>query len=79
MRIILEIANVFHERMPSMDKNPGNDSWDLAADTRIVDLLEMLRLGNIPTVLVLNSRQCDKEVILKDGDHLKIYPLASGG
>jgi hypothetical protein len=79
MRIILDIAPVFHKHIPDKNKHLASDTWDLAERTTGAELLKMLHLISIPAVLVLNDRQCDKAVVLKEGDHLKVYPLAGGG
>jgi len=79
MRVSIEISSVLHKSIPPVKKNLGGDSWDLSDATKVSDLLEKLNLPETGTVLVLNGRQCSRQHVLKEGDRLKIFPMASGG
>jgi sulfur carrier protein ThiS len=79
MRVEIHISSVLYRKIPGMIKLPDNHTWELPDGTRIGDVLEMLGLTPIPTILMLNKSQGNRDSRLKDGDILKIFSVISGG
>jgi sulfur carrier protein ThiS len=79
MRVEIHISSVLYRKMPGMINLPDNHIWELPDGTRIGGVLEMLGLAQLPTVLMLNKCQGNRDSILKDGDILKIFSVISGG
>ena len=79
MIIELQIASVFHPKVPPSEKNLGGDRWEVPDGTGVADVLEMLKLDEVPTILVVNGRQENKNTKLKEGDVLTIFSAISGG
>ena len=79
MMIEIHISSVLHEKIPDTGKNLSQDKWELAQGDDVQKVLQILKLDEIPTILMLNGRQADKNSILNDGDLLKIFAVLAGG
>ncbi len=79
MIIMLEVASILHQKIPPSDKNLRRDKWEVQEETTVAEVLEMLNLGHIPVILMLNGRQGQRDTILKENDVLKIFSAVSGG
>lgn len=79
MMIEIQVASILHKKVPQSDKDLGGDMWDLPEETSVAGVLEMMKLANLPVILILNDSQGDKDTILKEDDVLKIFSAVSGG
>jgi sulfur carrier protein ThiS len=79
MQVEIRIAAILRNKISSSDKNLVKDKWDLPEGTKVDEILHLLNLTNSLTILVVNDRQVNKEVILRDGDVLKVFSAVSGG
>jgi len=53
---------------------------NLAADTTVADLLARLGLpSDVDRVITINDENRAEDVVLRDGDMLKVFPVAMGG
>jgi len=79
MMIEIHISSVLHDIIPDLGKNLGKDKWEIDEGTEIQKVLDMLNIGEIPIILMLNGRQGDRTNPLSDGDCLKIFGVLAGG
>lgn len=79
MMIEIHISSALHHKIPAMGKNPTKDSWELPDGSDIQQVLERLKLAEVPVLLMLNGRQGDRRSTLNHGDVLKIFAVLGGG
>lgn len=79
MLIEIEISSALHIMIPCSEKNLTGDQWDVCEGARVVGILDILSLSDVPTLLIVNGEVVREDRILKERDTLKIFPMVSGG
>jgi hypothetical protein len=79
MLIEIEISSALHDLIPISEKNLTRDQWEVPEGTLVGDVLNLLSLNQVPTMVILNQGLATEEPVLKEGDILRIFPLATGG
>lgn len=54
-------------------------TFDLAEETTIAEVVEMIGLPDEPRVIFVNSRHAPDDHVLHEGDRLAIFPPVAGG
>jgi len=79
MTVTVRLFSHFMKYLPSETEQ---DTWcvNLATDTTVADLLTRLGLpSDIDRVITINDENQTEDVLLQEGDVLKVFPVAMGG
>lgn len=79
MIIEIKIPSIFHRDIPHSNTNLDGDKWEIPEGSTVAQVLKILNLSEEGKVFLINSRQGDKERVLKEGDVLAIFPPIAGG
>jgi sulfur carrier protein ThiS len=78
MTVTVRLFSHFMKYLPSEAERDG--CVNLAADTTVADLLARLQLpSDVDRVITINDENCAEDVVLRQGDVLKVFPVAMGG
>lgn len=79
MTVTVRLFSHFMKYLPS---EAERDTWcvNLATDTTVADLLTRLGLpSDVDRVITINDESRVEDVVLREGDVLKVFPVAMGG
>jgi len=79
MKVTVRLFSYFMKYLPS---EAERDTWcvNLATNTTVVDLLTRLGLpSDVGRVITINDENRVEDVVLREGDVLKVFPVAMGG
>ena len=79
MIIEIKIPSLFRGDIPKANTNLGGDKWEIPEGSTVAQVLKILNLSEEGKVFLINSRQANKQRVLKEGDVLAIFPPIAGG
>jgi len=81
MRVYVKIYASLRQYVPNAAEIMRQEGWEVAQGASVEDVLKELHFPESLKILALiNGVHCtDRGAPLKDGDHLLLYPLMSGG